>query len=187
MPNIDARAERSREALIQSGMELINTNKDAKLTEIAQAAGVGRATLYRQFASRDELVLAIANTCMGTFENATRHIDEQAKSGLDAIRLLFEAIMPLSKELQFLMRVEMLLEDHSEISTIYKQQQKELRELLKFCQKEGSIDKNLPTPWLLSLLDGLFFTAWLYMTEHGASEQEASKQAFSCFQKSTST
>ena len=46
---LDARIKRSRTAIIEAGLECLNQNNEASLTDIANQAGVGRATLYRLF------------------------------------------------------------------------------------------------------------------------------------------
>ena len=109
--NLDARAQRSRDALLKSGLALLNSNKEASLSEIATHANVGRATLYRQFETREQLVKEIAIYCLKSLDKACEPIDKKAKSAVDAIRLMFEYTLPLNQELQFLMQLDSLTED----------------------------------------------------------------------------
>jgi serine phosphatase RsbU (regulator of sigma subunit) len=50
-----ADAEVNRERIVQAAMELLQAEPDASLEEIAGAAGLSRATIYRHFSSRSQL------------------------------------------------------------------------------------------------------------------------------------
>ena len=55
-----ADARRNRERLIEAAQTLFRQRGlDVSITEIAEAAGVGRATLFRNFASKEDLIEAI--------------------------------------------------------------------------------------------------------------------------------
>ncbi|UAA38645.1 TetR/AcrR family transcriptional regulator [Paraneptunicella aestuarii] len=163
--NLDARAKRSRDALLKAGLQLLNSNKEASLSDIANHAGVGRATLYRQFETREQLIKGIAIHCFNAIDTACLPINRKAKSGIDAIRLTFEYVIPLTQELQFLMKLDTLTEDDPEVLAIYRKQKQETVELVEYCKKEGSISNDFPTVWVTNLIEGLFFSAALTMEE----------------------
>lgn len=183
MPNKqpDARIIKSRNALMDAGMALLIQNPEASLSDIAQYAGVGRATLYRQFETRDELLVCIAKNCLQKFEEVTDPIESLATSALDAVRLMFELLLPLEAEMSFLMKFETMLPESEDIQHIWQEQQTEIQELLQACQQEKSIDPTLPIAWLESFLDGLFFAAWRWVSESGKCGKEASELAFRSF------
>jgi TetR/AcrR family transcriptional repressor of mexCD-oprJ operon len=56
-PRADAR--RNRDRILQAGAELLAENSAATLGEIAQAAGISRATVYRHFTDVDALRAAL--------------------------------------------------------------------------------------------------------------------------------
>jgi AcrR family transcriptional regulator len=61
-----ADAQRNRERIIAAAVEVFaEQGLEASTAEIAQRAGVGEATLFRRFASKDELIIAIVETQMG--------------------------------------------------------------------------------------------------------------------------
>lgn len=175
--SMDARAERSRNALLTAGMALLNQNKDATLSDIATHAGVGRATLYRQFETREQLIKEIAVLCLQDFDEATKAIDSEAKTAQRAFEMLFSAIMPFTEQLKFLMNLGSLAEDDAEVQQIYQTQQKELGELVEWGKADKIIDKKLPSQWVVCLLDGLLYSAWLMTDEHEMSHQQASELA----------
>jgi AcrR family transcriptional regulator len=51
-------ARRNRDAILAAALEALTESSDASLNAIAKRAGVANATLYRHFATREELVLA---------------------------------------------------------------------------------------------------------------------------------
>ncbi|MBB3082415.1 TetR/AcrR family transcriptional regulator [Geodermatophilus sabuli] len=66
-----ADAQRNRDAIVAAAREVMGRRGlDAPLDEIAQAAGVGNATLYRRFPSRRELVQAVFADGMSRYASA---------------------------------------------------------------------------------------------------------------------
>jgi len=51
----------NREAVLDAATEVLRENPDATMSEIARQAGLGRTTVYRHFASHDELVEALVS------------------------------------------------------------------------------------------------------------------------------
>lgn len=185
--NLDARAQRSRNALLKSGLELLNSNKEASLSEIATHANVGRATLYRQFETREQLIKEIAIYSLESLDNACKPIDKKAKSALDAIQLMFEYTLPLTQELQFLMQLDALTEDDPDILKIYDQQQQETIALIEMAKQEGSINKELPTLWMVNLIEGLFYSAALTLEKPNFTSEQVARFAFKSFSSGVRT
>ena len=162
-------------------MELLNANPDATLSDIASHAGVGRTTLYRQYETREKLINAIAVYCLGALNDVTDPIERQATSALDAVRLLFELAIPLTEELQFLMRLDQWGESDPKVAAISKRHAKEMRELVELGKKEGSIDRSLPTSWVVNLIDGLFIVCWMQLQEEAYTPDQVAILAFTSF------
>lgn len=91
-PRADSR--RNREALLSHATELMAERGPAvPLDEIAKAAGVGNATLYRHFPDRSDLLHAIAEQVMTlTAQAAERALDEESQSFQALARYLREAV-----------------------------------------------------------------------------------------------
>ncbi|WP_034592155.1 TetR/AcrR family transcriptional regulator [Hamadaea tsunoensis] len=68
-----ADAARNRELLLDSAVRLFAARgPDAPLEDVAAAAGVGVATLYRRFPTREDLLLAVADRKMDAYEQVLR-------------------------------------------------------------------------------------------------------------------
>ncbi len=179
--NTDARIRRSHAAIVNAGRELLNQNSEASLTDIAGHAGVGRATLYRLFETKEQLVKAIAIDCLEVFDAATAHLDTQSRSALDAIHLLFKAIIPLAAEQQFLMNLSGLAFEDEDLQQIVKQQETELLHLVDLAKQEGSIDLSVPSDWIMHVIDALFYPAWMLRQEKHYSDEALAGLAFRTF------
>ncbi len=67
-PRADAR--RNREAVLDAALRLFRTDPTATVAQVAQAAGVGRVTLYGHYPTREALVGAALSTAVARAERA---------------------------------------------------------------------------------------------------------------------
>ena len=71
--------ERTREVILDAAARVLGRRPDAAMADVADEAGVGRATLYRHFPTRDSLLRGVADA--GTTELA----DAFAAANLDEL------------------------------------------------------------------------------------------------------
>ncbi|NVM96570.1 TetR/AcrR family transcriptional regulator [Arthrobacter wenxiniae] len=85
--NRRADAQRNRAAILDAASACLAANARASMTEIAQAAGVGRVTLYGHFSSRGELLDAAAAQTMRRVEEelAPLKLDGDPSEALDLL------------------------------------------------------------------------------------------------------
>ena len=183
MTSTDARSVRSRRALMDAGIELFLQNPSASLKEIAAHAGVGRATLYRQFESREQLVQALAVECFELKEQKLAPIKDQNLSAKETLEHTFKLLMPMSNRFHFLLSLWNIAEQDPEVMALYNRQLFDLVALVEKGKKEGSIDASLDSNWLVCLIDSLMFSGWwmmvnMHMTPEAAADH-AIKSLFS--------
>lgn len=93
IPPLRADAQRNRDAILRAAREVFaESGVTAPLELIAKRAGVGRATLYRRFPTRDALVAAIFEADMDELHRIARRDGDPA--------LAFFAILEHTLELQ---------------------------------------------------------------------------------------
>ena len=84
-------ARRNRDAIVAAALEALTESPDASLNAIAKRAGVGNATLYRHFQTREELVLAVyQHEVRDLVQSADSLLGEQAP--IDALRSWVERL-----------------------------------------------------------------------------------------------
>ena len=84
-------ARRNRDAIVAAALEALTESPDASLNAIAKRAGVGNATLYRHFQTREDLVLAVyRHEVYRLVESADQLLEDHAP--LDALRRWVERL-----------------------------------------------------------------------------------------------
>jgi AcrR family transcriptional regulator len=155
-PGRRADAVRNEAAIVEAAMRVLADRPGASMTEIAEASGLGRATLYRHFRTRADLVHAIQQQAL---EAAGRAI---AACALDnypapaALRRAVEALIGVGDRYRVLARVATL------DPRMLEQQQNVARPLLKTIrrgQRTGELRRDLPAPWVLASMGNLLVLA----------------------------
>lgn len=82
-------ARRNREAVLTAARDLFAESGDVAMYEVARRAGVGQATLYRNFPDRDALIAALSMERLDSLERVgAEHVGEP-----DAFFVLLRAIV----------------------------------------------------------------------------------------------
>jgi TetR/AcrR family transcriptional regulator, mexCD-oprJ operon repressor len=147
--------DRNRDAILEAAIGVLAAEPEAGVAEVAAAAGVGRATVYRHFASREELIEALR---LHAGEEARRRFDEVRVDEGDPVAALermvaamlalgdrYRVIFPQEREAKPPRRKEILL--------------KPLGRLIARAQAEGAIDPELPPAWVIATLRALLRAA----------------------------
>lgn len=163
---------KSGRAVLEAASTVLAANPGASMSEIAEQAEVGRATLYRHFASREELINALALRSLDELEAATAHIESAAQSGRHAVELLFEAMAPLGARYQFLMN-ESSIEADPAFAERTRAYEAEMIELFEYAKSEGSISPDVPTAWAAAAFDALLYAAWAAVADGSVAPNDA--------------
>lgn len=82
-------AQRNRDAILQAARELFAESADVAMCEVARRAGVGQATLYRNFADRS----ALAAEVLSAHVEHIAHIAAEHEGDPDAFFVLLRALV----------------------------------------------------------------------------------------------
>jgi AcrR family transcriptional regulator len=149
-------AERNRRLLVQAAVETFRVDGlDVALDAIARRAGVGNATLYRHFPTREDLYEAVFADAGERLSEVTRRYAE-ATDGAAALRAFVEdlySISPVSSELG------KLADERLDVSPALRQIVEDVRatlvRLLALAQEQGSVRRDVDLDDLELLLSGL--------------------------------
>ncbi|MEM8978146.1 MAG: TetR/AcrR family transcriptional regulator [Pseudomonadota bacterium] len=166
----------TRDAIIEAAFEVYSRNQAASLSDVADRAGVGRATLHRYFPGRLELMRALAKIALLELDEAVDAATAGAESYEEGFRLSLHALVPLANRQWFLAHER--LEDDPEISAAYEASQNALRQDIERAKEEGAFDPNVPTAWIIEAYENLIYGAWSLVRSGEATPKQAAELAW---------
>lgn len=146
--------DRNRVAILEAAIGVLGAEPDAGIAEVAAAAGVGRATVYRHFASRDELIEALR--LHAGEEARERFALARVDDGdpVEALERMVAAMLALGDRYRVIFPPEeQARRRRSEVLL------KPLTRLIGRAQAEGAIDPELPPAWVVASLRALLRAA----------------------------
>ena len=147
----------TKEAIVDAAIGALGHDRGASFDEIALRAGVGRATIYRHFPTREDLLTAITSQALDEMEAAVETAVGDAESAAETLLRMLEAIIPLGDRYHFL-SMEPIEDD--EMHQRYEEQNAWTTELVNELKAEGVVDENIPTGWVVVNIDAQIWLAW---------------------------
>jgi AcrR family transcriptional regulator len=165
----------SEDAIVESALEVLSRDSAASLATVALRAGVGRATLYRYFPTREDLVRELCRRALAETDAATAGLLERADGPRAALEALFRALIPLADRFHFL-GAHAAAADRG-IRRGYARQVEQLGQLVDLLAQAGEIDPALPRSWAAAHIDALIWTAWTEVHAGRVAREEAAALA----------
>lgn len=166
------RASKSRQDLIAAATRILAANPGASLAEVATRAGVGRATLYRHFPSREELIRELTVEAIRATDEAVAPLQYRAISATAMLREVIAAVVPLGDRYHFLSQ-EHGFPDDPEIEGELQRQLQELGDLVEAVKAERTIAAEMPTAWVVAAFDALIYAAWAAVNDGSVARRDA--------------
>ncbi len=155
----DKRQIQSEKAIIEAGINVLMGNSSASFADIASAAGIGRATMYRHFETREALIQKIAKTCLEEVETALEPTEDLR--GRIALETVIKVLVPLGDRFHFLTNLWSLVDQDEELEQINAQQISDLNLLIEGAKATGDISNKLPTIWVSAFFESTLYAAWV--------------------------
>lgn len=92
-PSTRSDAERNRRVLLDTAGAALAMNPEASLGEVAHLAGLTRATLYRHFGSRENLLVSLRQDAVSCAQEAIAGAQVDEGTSLEALRRVVDAIL----------------------------------------------------------------------------------------------
>ncbi|MEU2896259.1 TetR/AcrR family transcriptional regulator [Streptomyces sp. NPDC001273] len=151
-PRRRADAQRSRAAILDAAIRLLNIHPDTSVEAIATAAGVTRQTVYAHFPSREQLLTAALDRIT---EEAVAAMDA---AGLDAgpaadalLRLLDASNRTAGRYPVLLQKISMLPADPHTDHERHAPVADRLKRVIRRGQETGEFDGGLSPDWLVAV------------------------------------
>ncbi len=156
-PREPRRSRAARRSLLDVAAEVLVADPAASLTQVAEAAGISRTTLHKQYATREDLLRAVGHRVVDLCEQVTEVVSADDADG--GLRAAIEAMIPLGPQLAFLWRTPSF--DHDQdLETRWLAFEQETLAILKRAQDRGAISAAVPDWWLLSTFHSVIYIAF---------------------------
>ncbi|MDD9303850.1 MAG: helix-turn-helix transcriptional regulator [Desulfobacter sp.] len=152
----------TRERIIKQAIVCIAQDGNAGLDDIARAANVGRATLYRHFKSRADLLTELKLSAGDQLKDAVGPVFDSQMSALEKLVRIVRLLVPLGASLNVSSYFKQSIKDEKNLLVRqgYEWHQKNARQLCLDLKKEGALAGDLPLSWLVASMNSLLFAAW---------------------------
>lgn len=165
-PRADAR--RNRETVIEAAISALAADPNASMADIANAAGLGRTTVYRHFDNRDELIGALFERVIADAQVATAAVTEGGESTATTLRALGPVMVEIGERFRFLRaHLELGMEALAESKQV---PDDPVHIFLVEAIDAGELRDDVPVSWIQSLMQS---SAMATMDEVAAGNLDA--------------
>lgn len=145
---------RYRTSLLDVAAAVLVADPSASLAEVAEAAGIGRTTLHKQYATRDDLIRAVGFRALDLWEHAVEGVDEADPLG--TLRAVAAAMVPIGNQLAFLWRTPAFDHDQA-IKQRWHAVEDRLSAMLIRAREHGLLAAAAPDWWLIGTFHALIY------------------------------
>jgi pimeloyl-ACP methyl ester carboxylesterase len=146
-------AARNIERIVKSAIHVLASDPAAGMNEVAAHAGVGRATVYRHFPTRDDLLAAIRARARQEAVAAVESCPLDEGSAVDCIEGIMRALIRLGERYRF---IDGWRADGDEAS---ERIAAAVRTAVERGQGRGEITRSVPVEWAVSAIRSVLLAA----------------------------
>jgi TetR/AcrR family transcriptional repressor of mexCD-oprJ operon len=146
-----ADAEHNMAKILDAAAACLSRSTTASVGEIAQAAGVGRVTVYGHFPSREALIEATLTRLLEQGEAVLAGLDLTGDPR-EALRTLIESSWRLIADASAVLEAAQSTLPPGRIRELHAKPAQRVEELIRRGQSEGVFRADLPPTWLVSVL-----------------------------------
>jgi AcrR family transcriptional regulator len=169
-----ADAARNIDRILEAAIHVLALDPAAGMNDVAEAAGVGRATLYRHFPTREDLLSAIHERAGEEAAAAVAACPLDEGSSLECIECIVGAVIELGDRYRFLSGWRADPDAHRRPR---EQLAAALRHVVERGQRRGEITKSVPVDWAVVSIRGMILSALEEVGEGRISDREATRLA----------
>jgi AcrR family transcriptional regulator len=143
-----ADAERNRESVLDAAVHLLADDPAAGMAEIASASGIGRATLYRHFPTREELLEALVERAFANAEDAIVAARLEEGTTAEALRRMVAGLLSLGDRYRFVFTQGVMFSKGEPDCAREERLGAPIIGLIERGQATGEFSSSLPTRWM---------------------------------------
>ncbi len=147
-----ADARRNVEKIVVAAIELLAEDPSASMADVAAASGLVRATLYRHFPSREDLIRAIMLRAFDDAERAVASAEPERGPAPEALSRLIDALVGVGSRFRIVAEApvydEQLMQRAEAVGA-------PLVAVVARGQQEGSLRDDLPPRWIAAAAGAL--------------------------------
>jgi TetR/AcrR family transcriptional regulator, mexCD-oprJ operon repressor len=146
-----ADAEQNMTRILDAAAECLSRSPTATMADIAQAAGVGRVTVYGHFPSRDALIEATLTRLLDQGEAVLADLDLTGDPH-QALTRLIAASWRLTADADAVLEAAQTVLPPGRIRELHAKPAQRVEDLIRRGQSQGAFRTDLPATWLVSVL-----------------------------------
>jgi len=157
-----ADARRNVRAIVDAAAHMLASDPATPMQDIAEAAGVHRATLYRHFPAREDLIAALHRRALEDAEEAVRASRVEEGTAIEALGRMVAALSSVGD------RYRMLVHEAGKDPELCEQEDRLgalLMALVERGQAEGSLRPDLAPEWILTAVVGVMLAGLKRVSE----------------------
>lgn len=170
-PRKRADAQRNRETVIETAIHVLAERPQASMRDIADASSLGRTTVYRHFATREDLVRALFERVVAESRETIETASAAGGSAADVLRRLAGELVALSDRYRFLEHHRSLRGD----TLPTEQDSQPFLDWFGQAQQRGELRRDIPVPFMLTILRGTAVATADELTADRMDREEASR------------
>ena len=179
MAKLRADAQRSRAAILDAALRVLEEDPDASVEGIATAAGVTRQTVYAHFPSRERLLAAVLDRLTEEAVDAMDAAGPDTGPAADAVLRVLNAARRASARYPMLLRRFAATQSSAETGREQHEPVAErLRRIVERGQRAGEFDSQPPADWLVTVIIQLGHAA-ATESDAGRISPDAAEEALS--------
>jgi AcrR family transcriptional regulator len=143
-------ADRSAAAVLNAAVEVLGRHPDAKVEEVAAAAGVARQTVYAHYPSRPRLVAAVIDRITAEAVAALDAADVDSGTAPEALLRWLDVTWQLLDRYPLLLHPSVTAADPADSDRQHAPVIERLERLIRRGQAADEFDRTLSPAWLVS-------------------------------------
>ncbi|HET9103065.1 MAG TPA: helix-turn-helix domain-containing protein [Solirubrobacteraceae bacterium] len=138
-------AEKDARLLAVAGEVFVRRGLDAPMSDVACAAGIGVASIYRRFESKQELLAALVVSRLETIAAAAETARAQPGDRFQALVAMVHSIVETQSADDFMGEARMLVADHPHVVAALRRTTAEMEQVLADARDEGRLRSDATT------------------------------------------